>query len=100
MACSTLPRMFATLTQLWLSQKAEITTATTHSLQMLLTDAVAPACATSQLAQQHNTKLSKCFNSIESGLSYQYHNVWHQVLHVIKVMFDVSCCDTSEGLTQ
>lgn len=65
----------------------EVTTAATHALEMLLKDAVAPACAT---VEQHQSKLSKCFNLLEQGLSYQYHNVWNQVLHILKVMFEVS----------
>lgn len=89
LAISSLPKIFTTLTQLWLSQKTEITTAATHALEILLRDAVAPACASLQLVQQYDSKLAKCFGLLEQGLSYQYHNVWHQVLHIIKVMFEV-----------
>lgn len=84
-----LPKAFSTITQLWLSQKLEVTTAATHALELLLKDAVAPACVTAQAVEQHHSKLSKCFNLLEQGLSYQYHNVWNQVLHILKVMFEV-----------
>lgn len=90
LAISVLPKAFATLTQLWLAQKPEVTTATTHALEMLLRDAIAPACATVELVQQNQSKLLKCFNLLEQGLSYQYHNVWHQVLYALKIMFEVS----------
>lgn len=93
LAVSVLPKIVATLTQLWLSQKIEVTTGATHALEMLLKDAVAPACATEQLVQQNHSKLLKCFNLLEQGLSYQYHNVWHQVLYTLKIMFEVNRLD-------
>lgn len=90
LAMSVLPKAVATLTQLWMAQKTEVATAATHALELLLKDAVAPACLTADLVQQHHSKLLKCFNLLEQGLSYQYHNVWHQVLYTLKVMFEVS----------
>lgn len=90
MGCSALPQIITTVTQLWLSQKMEVATAATYALEILLKDCMSAICATPELVQQHSSKLSKCFGTLEMGLSYQYHNVWHQVLHVIKVMFEVS----------
>lgn len=90
LAMSTLPKIFATTTQLWLSQKAEVTTAATHTLEVLLKDAITPACCSEQLVQQYHSKLLTCFNLLEQGLSYQYHNVWNQVLYILKVMFEVN----------
>ncbi|KAK9890844.1 hypothetical protein WA026_012190 [Henosepilachna vigintioctopunctata] len=100
MACSALPKMFAIATQLWLSDKPEVLTSATHAVEILLKDAIAPACASKDLVEQHKSKLSKIFNSIESCLSYQYHNVWHQVLHVIGTMFEaggIHCTDLFLG---
>lgn len=90
MGISALPKIFSTTVQLWLSQKPEVATSATYTLELLLKDAISAACTTSELAQQYNSQLSKCFTSLQMGLTYQYNNVWHQVLHVIKVMFDVS----------
>lgn len=89
MACLALPRMFATLSQLWLSDKSEVTSAVAYAFKNLLKDAVAAACDTPQLVEQHRSKLSKCFSIVESCLKYQYNAVWHQVLHVVGVMFEV-----------
>ncbi|KAL3267861.1 hypothetical protein HHI36_007002 [Cryptolaemus montrouzieri] len=89
MACAALPRIFVTATQLWLAEKPEVLTSATHMIEVLLKDAVTPACATKELVEQHKSKLAKIFNTVESCLSYQYHNVWHQVLHVIATMFEV-----------
>lgn len=89
LAMSAIPKIMATVTQLWLSQKTEVATAATHALEILLKDGIAPACATAELVQQYNSKLLKCFNLLEQGLGYQYHNVWHQVLYTLKIMFEV-----------
>lgn len=90
LACAALPKVFSTFVQLWLSEKAEVTTGVTHALERLLRDAVTPACETPKSVEQYKSKLAKCFNSIELGLGYQYNTVWQQVLHVIGVMFEVS----------
>lgn len=89
-SCNTLPKIIKTLTQLWLSERPEVMNATTHALQTILEDCVAPACATSDVAEQFSANLEKCINSIESCLGYQYNKAWHQVLHIIAVMFKVA----------
>lgn len=99
-SCASLPKIFQIIVQLWLSDKPEITTSATHALEVLLKDAIGPACFTPEIAAQHKTKLEKCFNTIQLGLGYQYNTVWHQVLHVISVMFEVagrSCSDLLLG---
>ncbi|RZC36936.1 RRP12-like protein [Asbolus verrucosus] len=84
MSCAALPKIFTTITQLWLSEKSEIMTAATHALETLLKDAVAPACSTKGQVEQYSSKLSKCFSAIEAGLSYQYHNVGgHNCSHML-----------------
>lgn len=89
LACEAFPKIFQTFTQLWCSEKTDFQTNITHALEVLLKDAVTPACATRQLVEQYHSKLAKVFNTIESCLGYQYHTVWHHVLHVISVMFEV-----------
>uniref|UniRef100_A0A1Y1JYP8 Uncharacterized protein n=1 Tax=Photinus pyralis TaxID=7054 RepID=A0A1Y1JYP8_PHOPY len=88
-ACAALPKIFGTLSQLWLSEKKEVTTAVTHAFEALLRDAIAPLCDSEELVDQHLGKLEKCFNEVELGLGYQYNMIWNQVLHVIAVMFEV-----------
>ncbi|KAF5291161.1 hypothetical protein FQA39_LY14403 [Lamprigera yunnana] len=90
LACAALPKIFDSLTQLWLSEKKEVPTAASHALEALLRDAILPACDTPQLVIQHSSKLEKCFDAIQQGLGYQYNMVWNQVLHVICVMFEVA----------
>lgn len=85
-----LPKIVTTVTQLWLSEKVEVVTGATHALELLLRDAISQICSNDELVAQNKTKLEKCFNAIQLGLGYQYNTVWHQVLHVIGVMFEVA----------
>lgn len=90
MAAAALPKIFEHLSQLWLSEKSEVMTSATHALEVLLKDAFTSICATKDSVEQHKSKVAKCINVIRSGLGYQYNAVWHQVLHVISVLFEVS----------
>lgn len=78
------------MTQLWLSQKAEIVMGATHALEVLFRDAISQICANQNVLQATvDTKLAKCIQSVELGLGYQYNHAWPQVLHVTSVMFEV-----------
>ncbi|CAG9770255.1 unnamed protein product [Ceutorhynchus assimilis] len=90
MAIKLMPKFFMNVTQMWLSGRAEVMTGATHCLEVLLKDALGPACESPESVKQHLSKLEKCFNVIHSSLSYQYNVAWHQVLHVIGVMFEVA----------
>lgn len=85
-----LPKIFETLSQLWLSEKVEVTTGATHAMEVLLKDAVSQICSSPGNVQHNKSKLEKCIHVVELGLGYQYNTVWHQVLYVIKTLFEVS----------
>lgn len=113
---SLLPAFFGNVVQMWLSGKTEVISGATHCLevsafslkrlkykgfwQVLLKDAVSPACESEQAAQQHRPKLEKCFNTVSACLSYQYNAAWSQVLHVIGVMFEVAGANCSDLLEE
>ncbi|CAH1156050.1 unnamed protein product [Phaedon cochleariae] len=100
-AVASLPRMFETLTQLWLSEKTEVMTCATHALDVLLKDSLSTACGSEGSVKQHRSKIEKCIHAIQLGLGYQFNSVWHQVLHVISVLFEVTgahCGDMLMGL--
>ncbi|CAH1969238.1 unnamed protein product [Acanthoscelides obtectus] len=89
-ASSALPKIIETLTELWLSEKSEVMTCATHALDVLLKDALASLCETNQLVEQYKSKIEKCIHIIQLGLGYQYNTVWHQVLYIIKILFEVT----------
>lgn len=96
-----LPKIFDAITQLWLSEKAEIMTKATHSLDILIRDALINACSSRELVEQHKSKIERCIQTIQLGLGYQFNASWHQVLHVISTLFEVTgshCSDMLLGL--
>lgn len=68
----------------------EVISAATYTLEAMLRDTIGPICETSAFVEQNKSKVVKCFSTIEAGLGYQYHNAWHQVLHIMSVLYDVS----------
>ncbi|ENN83556.1 hypothetical protein HUJ04_001288 [Dendroctonus ponderosae] len=97
---SLLPAFFNNVVQMWLCGKTEVISGATHCLEVLLKDAIRPACESEQAAQQHRSKLEQCFNTISGCLSYQYNAAWSQVLHVIGVMFEVGGANCSDLLEE
>ncbi|CAH1115005.1 unnamed protein product, partial [Psylliodes chrysocephalus] len=101
LAMAALPKIFDAITQLWLSEKAEIMTKATHSLDILIRDALINACSSRELVEQHKSKIERCIQTIQLGLGYQFNASWHQVLHVISTLFEVTgshCSDMLLGL--
>ncbi|XP_074031653.1 RRP12-like protein [Leptinotarsa decemlineata] len=98
MGMAALPRLFNTVTQLWLSEQTQVMTGATHALEVLLKDVLAPVCMSRESVDQHKSKIERCISSIQSGLGYQYNLVWHQVLHVISILFEVAGTHCSDML--
>ncbi|CAG9830042.1 unnamed protein product [Diabrotica balteata] len=101
LAMATLPKIIDSLTQMWLSEKAEIMTSATHALEILLKDALVTGCSSKELVGQHRSKVERCIQTIQLCLGYQYNASWHQVLHIVSVLFEVTgpnCSDMLLGL--
>ncbi|XP_017778728.1 PREDICTED: RRP12-like protein [Nicrophorus vespilloides] len=98
MCAASLPKVFTSITQLWLSQKSEIVMAATRAVEMLLKDAAGPICADPDMARKYEHLMSKCFQTVELGLGYQYNHAWPQVLHCMSVMFEIGGANCSSLL--
>nr|CAD7586449.1 unnamed protein product [Timema genevievae] len=87
LCCSTLPRLFSTLTQLWMSEKPEIRNGTTLTLKAVILDCLPLACSP-EIFPRNEQLLAKMFNTVENGLKYQYNLAWNHVLLVLAAMFE------------
>nr|CAD7457370.1 unnamed protein product [Timema tahoe] len=87
LCCSTLPRLFSTLTQLWMSEKPEIRNGTTVTLKAVILDCLPLACSP-ELFPRNEQLLAKMFNTVENGLKYQFNLAWNHVLLVLAAMFE------------
>ncbi|XP_066153745.1 RRP12-like protein [Euwallacea fornicatus] len=106
-AMALLPKFCSTVSEMWLSGKMEVMNGATRCLEVVLKDVAGPACESSDTVNKYRSKLERCFNVIHLCLSYQYNTSWHQVLHVIGVMFEATGAnckdmfdDTLKGLAE
>lgn len=89
MCCAHLPKLFTTVSQIWLSDKPDILSNATHALSAVVSDCLKEAAAPS-VVDRYSTTLSKVFSILQDGLKYQYHSAWKHVIHLLAAFFEVS----------
>lgn len=88
MCCANMPRLFTTVSQMWLSDKGEVLSNATHALSSVISECLKLASAP-DVVQRHAATLTKVFSVLQEGLKYQYHNAWKHVIHLLAVFFEV-----------
>ncbi|XP_059611587.1 RRP12-like protein [Phlebotomus argentipes] len=85
-----LPRFVDICTSdLWMSEKLEIVSATSNALKEVLQDCVQPCCETAQEATRHAGSLQKVIKSISKALTGSpFGHVAKQVFVILKATFD------------
>ncbi|KAJ8983810.1 hypothetical protein NQ317_008936 [Molorchus minor] len=78
--------------------KKEVMSGATHAFEILLRDGLGAVCASQEIVKENQSKLEKCINIIQLGLGYQFNTSWHQVLHVVSIMFEVMGANCSDML--
>ncbi|XP_026293865.1 RRP12-like protein [Frankliniella occidentalis] len=96
MCCGHLPRLFTTVSQMWLSDKADVLSNTTHTLSAVISDCLKLAAAP-DVVERHTATLSKVFNVLQEGLKYQYHSAWKHVIYLLGSFFE-HCGATCENI--
>lgn len=96
MCCAHLPKLFTTVSQMWLSDKPDTFSNATHALAAVTTDCLRLAAAPEVVERYANT-LSKVFGVLQDGLKYQYHNAWKHVIHLLGTFFE-NCGPTCESI--
>ncbi|XP_072482690.1 RRP12-like protein [Notamacropus eugenii] len=87
-----LPRFFRAAMNCLLSPHAQVATAATQSLKLLLTECIAPHMAdigsVSSSASGPPLYVAKMFRTVEEGLTYKFHAVWDLVLQLLRGFFE------------
>ncbi|XP_074089321.1 RRP12-like protein [Macrotis lagotis] len=87
-----LPRFFGAAMNCLLSPHAQVATAASQSLKVLLTECIAPQMAdigpVSSSASGSPLYIAKMFRAVEEGLTYKFHAVWDLVLQLLHVFFE------------
>ncbi|XP_034255302.1 RRP12-like protein [Thrips palmi] len=96
MCCAHLPKLFTTVSQIWLSDKPDILSNATHALSAVISDCLKEAAAPA-VVERYSTTISKVFSVLQDGLKYQYHSAWKHVIHLLAAFFE-HCGPTCESL--
>ncbi|KAK3918716.1 RRP12-like protein [Frankliniella fusca] len=96
LCCGHLPRLFTTVSQMWLSDKADVLSNTTHALSAVISDCLKLAAAP-EVVKRHTSTLSKVFSVLQEGLKYQYHSAWKHVIYLLGCFFE-HCGATCEPI--
>ncbi|XP_068923227.1 RRP12-like protein [Petaurus breviceps papuanus] len=87
-----LPRFFGAAMNCLLSPHAQVATAATQSLKLLLTECIAPHMAdiglVSSSASGPPLYIARMFRTVEEGLTYKFHAVWDLVLQLLRSFFE------------
>ncbi|XP_027715392.1 RRP12-like protein [Vombatus ursinus] len=87
-----LPRFFGAAMNCLLSPHTQVATAATQSLEVLLTECLAPHMAdigpVSSSASGPPLYVARMFRAVEEGLTYKFHAVWDLVLQLLRSFFE------------
>lgn len=87
---SLLPRIISKCIELWMSDKKEVIASASHTIKIILQECVAPLCETEEGIKRYNGTLKQIVSIMHKGLSYQYLEAWHHILHLITLLFDIT----------
>lgn len=90
MCLAHLPKMFATATRCWASDRPAVVIAATTALKAVFNEAVKPNIEQFDGNKECAAQIKAIFATIEDGLKYQYREAWAQVLHLLATFFDVT----------
>lgn len=88
MVCAHLPKLFTTVSQMWLSDKGDLLSNATHTLSAVIGDCLKLAAAP-DVVERHTNTLSKVFAVLQEGLKYHYHSAWKHVIYLLGDFFEV-----------
>ena len=85
-----LPRILDRCMQLWLSDKSEVISGSSHTIKILLQDCVGKICETEESMKTYKDTINQITSMIHQALGYQYLEAWYHILHLIALLFQVT----------
>lgn len=92
-------RMLEKCIELWLCNKTEVISGTSHTIKTILQECVTPMCENNEQIRTYNSILSQIISVMHKALSYQYLEAWHYVLHLMSVLFQITGKSKISGLS-
>lgn len=90
LSSANIPYMLEKCMELWLSDKTEVISGTSHTIKMILQDCVAPLCENKERIRKYNSTLRQIISLMHKALSYRYLEAWHYVFHLVALLFQVT----------
>ncbi|XP_049862058.1 RRP12-like protein [Schistocerca gregaria] len=81
------PRFFSVAIQMWSSERPEVRAGTTHAMEALAQECFTDHSAASDV---RDVALAKAVSCAQAGLSYQYHDSWPHVMHLLGILYEVA----------
>lgn len=90
LCAAVVPRFLGKCVELWLSDKTEVISGTSHTIKTVLQECMSPLCEDDQRIREYESTLRQIVSIIHKALSYQYLEAWHHVLHLIALLFQIT----------
>lgn len=97
-----IPKVLEKCIELWLSNKKEIISGTSHTVKSIFEGCVVFLCEDEEQIERYNSTLSKIFSLMHKALGYQYLDALQYILHLIALLFQITGkpkLRTHQGLT-
>ncbi|XP_076547072.1 RRP12-like protein [Osmia lignaria lignaria] len=85
-----LPKLFEKCMELWLSDRSEIISGTSHTMKILLQDCVGKMCENDEQMIKYSNTINQIAFMMHTALSYQYLEAWYHILHLIALLFQIA----------
>ncbi|EFN82732.1 RRP12-like protein [Harpegnathos saltator] len=98
LCAAVVPRMLEKCIELWLSDKTDVISSTSHTIKTILQECVAPLCENEERIREYESTLHQIISQMHKTLSYQYLEAWYHVLHLIALLFQITGRSKLQGL--
>ncbi|XP_035739840.1 RRP12-like protein isoform X2 [Vespa mandarinia] len=93
MCAAIVPRMLEKCIELWLSDKQEVISGTSHTIKILLQDCIGPLCENEEKVKRYKVIMDQIIDMMYKTTKYQYldRNIpFDNILHLIALLFQIT----------
>ncbi|KZC03741.1 RRP12-like protein [Dufourea novaeangliae] len=93
-----LPKMLDKCVELWLSDRSEIISGTSHTIKILLQDCLGKMCENADEIRKYKTIIDQVIVIMHKAMGYQYLEAWYYIFHLIALLFQITSKSKSSKL--
>ncbi|OAD59899.1 RRP12-like protein [Eufriesea mexicana] len=80
----------AHLNLLWLSDRSEVISGSSHTMKILFQDCIGKMCENEETIAKYKDIIDQITLLMHKALSYQYLEAWYHILHLIALLFEIA----------